>query len=67
MSASVSQAVLNNLRVRPVEYSNGTNGRMGGRYELSPTARHGIDTSTNLGVMAHLPSEDGASTWLTIL
>jgi hypothetical protein len=36
-------------------------------YDVSPTARLGIDTSTNLGVMAVPPSEDGASTWLTIL
>ncbi len=27
----------------------------------------GTDTATNFGVMALLPSEDGASTWLTIL
>jgi hypothetical protein len=46
---------------------NGTKGRMGGRYEVSSTARLDIDTSTNFGVMARLPSEDGASTWLTIL
>ena len=67
MSASVCPRKCSYLRVRTVEYPNGTNGRMGGRYEVSPTARLGIDTSTNFGVMALLPFEDGASTWLTIL